>query len=62
MPEVEVVVVHEVDCSAFLLDDVLLEVHEVLELLVPLEAVLEVAGAGSGAACCFTIGGRYRRA
>ena len=29
------------DCSAFLLDDVLLEV-QVLELLVPLEAVLEV--------------------
>ena len=34
--------VHEVDCSAFLVDDVLLEVQEVLELLVPLEVVLEV--------------------
>ena len=33
--------VHEVD-SAFLLGDVLLEVQEVLELLVPLEVVLEV--------------------
>ena len=34
--------VHEVDCSAFLLDDVLLEVLEVLELPVPSEVVLEV--------------------
>ena len=33
--------VHEVDCSAFLLVDVLLEVQEVLELLV-LEVVFEV--------------------
>ena len=35
-------VVHEVDCNTFLLDDVLLEVREVLELLVPLVVVLEV--------------------
>ena len=34
--------VREVDCSAFVLDDVLLEVQEVLELLVPFEVVLEV--------------------
>ena len=34
--------VHEVDCTAFLLDDVLLEVQAVLELLVPSEVVLEV--------------------
>ena len=36
------VVVHEVDCSACLLVDVLLEVPEVLELLVPSEVDLEV--------------------
>ena len=35
-------VVHEDDCSAFRLDDVLLEVLEVLELLVPSEVVLVV--------------------
>ena len=35
-------VVHEVDCSAFLLDNVQLEAHEVLELRVCLEVVLEV--------------------
>ena len=35
-------VIHEVDCSACLLVDVLLEVLEVLELLVPLEMDPEV--------------------
>ena len=39
--EVEVVV-HEIDCSAFLLDDVLLEAREVEVLPVLLEMVLEV--------------------
>ena len=32
----------EVDCNAYLLDDVQLEVHEVLVLLEPLEVDLEV--------------------
>ena len=36
------VVVHEVECSAFLLDDVLLAVREVSGLFVPSEVVLEV--------------------
>ena len=33
-----------------------MEVREVLELLVPSEVVLRSSGAGSAAACCFTIG------
>ena len=56
------VVVHEVDCSAFLLDDVLLEVHEVLELLAPSEVVLEVAELEVVLLVFSTIGGRCRRA
>ena len=49
--------VDENGCSAFLLDDVPLEV-QVLELLVPSEVALEVEVLEGGAACCFTIGGR----
>ena len=38
-----VVVDHEVDCNVCLLDDVLLEAHEVLVLFESLEVDLEVA-------------------